>query len=127
MRLSIWVAEADNRKDIATNVLLDSGAGGVFINSKFVEREGIRTYPLGCTIRATNVDGTLNKQGTITRYMKGRLHINGWSYPMEYLVAGLGKELVILGLSWLQEVNPIIDWKKRTLEFRDEGQWAQIQ
>ncbi|KAF8222397.1 hypothetical protein L208DRAFT_1322838 [Tricholoma matsutake] len=71
MRLSIWVAESDNRKDIAMNTLLNSGAGGVFIDSKFIEQEGIRTYPLGHTIRATNVDGTLNRQGTITRCMKG--------------------------------------------------------
>ncbi|KAF8234189.1 hypothetical protein L208DRAFT_1090479, partial [Tricholoma matsutake] len=110
MHLSIQVAESDNGKDVATNALLDSGVGGVFIDSIFIKREGIKTYPLGYTIWATNVDGTLNKQGAITRYMKGRLHINGWSYPMEYLVAGLGKESVILGLSWLREVNPIINW-----------------
>ncbi|KAF8222229.1 hypothetical protein L208DRAFT_1110996, partial [Tricholoma matsutake] len=89
MRLSIRVAESDHGKDIAMNALLDSGAGGVFINSDFVEREGIRTHPLGHTIRAMNVDGTPNRRGMITRYMKGKLHINGRSYPMEYLVAGL--------------------------------------
>ncbi|KAF8231649.1 hypothetical protein L208DRAFT_1203629, partial [Tricholoma matsutake] len=89
MRLSIWVAESDNGKDITTNVLLDSGAEGVFIDSKFIEREGIKMYPIGYTIQATNVDGTLNRQGTIMRYVKGRLHINGRSYPMEYLVTGL--------------------------------------
>ncbi|KAF8234076.1 hypothetical protein L208DRAFT_1263911 [Tricholoma matsutake] len=117
MHLSIRVADSDNGKDVATNVLLDSGAGGVFIDSKFVEQEGIRTYPLGCTIQATNIDRTLNRQGTITRCMKGRLHINGRSYPMEYLVARLGKASVILGLPWLQEINLIIDWKKGTFEF----------
>ncbi|KAF8221511.1 hypothetical protein L208DRAFT_1117298, partial [Tricholoma matsutake] len=126
MCLSIRVAESDNGKDVATNVLLNLGAGGVFIDSKFIEREGIKTYPLGYTIQATNVDGTLNRQRTITRYVKGKLHINGRSCPMEYLVAGLGKESVILGLLWLQEVNLIIDWKKGTLEFRDEEQRAQI-
>ncbi|KAF8236722.1 hypothetical protein L208DRAFT_1251391, partial [Tricholoma matsutake] len=120
MHLSIQVAESDNGKDVAMNVLLNSGAGGVFIDSNFVEREGIRTYPLGRTIRATNVDRTLNKQGTITRCVKGRLHINGRSYPIEYLVARLGKESVILGLPWLREINLIIDWKKGTFEFRDE-------
>ncbi|KAF8234792.1 hypothetical protein L208DRAFT_1260062 [Tricholoma matsutake] len=115
------LAESDNGKDIAMNALLNSGAGGVFIDSKFVKQEGIRTYPLGCTIRAMNVDGTLNKQGMIIRCMKGRLHIIGRNYPMEYLVARLGKESVILGLPWLQEINLIIDWKKGTFKFRDEG------
>ncbi|KAF8219113.1 hypothetical protein L208DRAFT_1343238 [Tricholoma matsutake] len=126
MCLSIQVAESDNGKDITMNALLNSGAGGVFIDLKFIKQEGIRTYPLGRTIWATNVDGTLNRQGTITRCMKGRLHINGRSYPMEYLVTGLGKESVILGLPWLQEINLIIEWKKGTFEFRDEERWAQI-
>ena len=33
-------------------------------------------------------------------------------------VTGLGKQKIILGFNWLQEANPIIDWKKGTLEWR---------
>lgn len=34
------------------------------------------------------------------------------------MVTGLGKHKIILGLSWLQEMNPITDWSKGTLEWR---------
>jgi hypothetical protein len=30
-----------------------------------------------------------------------------------------GKENLILGLPWLREVNPIVDWQKGTLTFPD--------
>ncbi|KAF8227604.1 hypothetical protein L208DRAFT_993312, partial [Tricholoma matsutake] len=89
MRLSIQAAESENGIDVATNALLDSRAGGVFINSKFVQQQGIKTYPLGCTICVKNMDGTLNEQGMIMRCVKGRLHIGGRDHPMEYLVTGL--------------------------------------
>ena len=35
------------------------------------------------------------------------------------MVTGLGKHRIILGLSWLRKTNPIIDWEKGTLEWRN--------
>lgn len=35
---------------------------------------------------------------------------------MDFLVTDLGPESVILGLPWLREVNPQIDWKKGVLD-----------
>ena len=34
-------------------------------------------------------------------------------------MTGLGNQQIILGLTWLKEMNPIIDWKKGTLEWRN--------
>ncbi|KAF8240649.1 hypothetical protein L208DRAFT_1064440, partial [Tricholoma matsutake] len=34
------------------------------------------------------------------------------------LIAGLGKESVILGLPWLRRINPVIDWRIGTFQFR---------
>ena len=34
------------------------------------------------------------------------------------MVTGLGKHRIILGFPWLKKMNPIIDWQKRTLEWR---------
>ena len=33
-------------------------------------------------------------------------------------VTGLGNQQIILGFTWLKEMNPIIDWKEGTLEWR---------
>jgi hypothetical protein len=34
---------------------------------------------------------------------------------IRFLITGLGKESAILGFPWLEDVNPIIDWKQGTL------------
>jgi hypothetical protein len=73
------------------------------------------------------VDGTPNKKGTITHCTKGEMEINGRRSRLTFLVTGLGNESIILGLLWLQKVNPAIDWKKGTFEFREDLHLAQIQ
>jgi hypothetical protein len=64
------------------------------------------------------VDGTLNKRGTIRHYVDLNIEIHGRKRKERLLVTGLGKQKIILGFTWLQEANPIIDWKKGTLEWR---------
>ncbi|KAF8221803.1 hypothetical protein L208DRAFT_1148085, partial [Tricholoma matsutake] len=55
--------------------------------------------------------GTPNKKGEISHYARELLTINGRTFPMTFLIAGLGKESVILGLPWLRRINPVIDWR----------------
>ena len=35
-----------------------------------------------------------------------------------FYITTIGDQDLILGLSWLEKHNPIIDWKEKTLEFR---------
>ena len=67
-------------------------------------------------MKALNVDGTKNKRGTIKQYVDLSLTINGKSQTQRLFLTGLGKQKMILGFPWLQEQNPIINWK--TGEFR---------
>ena len=71
-------------------------------------------------IQVYNVDGTLNKRGTITQYVEVELEIHERKRKHRLLVTGLGKQQIILGYTWLKEMNPLIDWQKGTLEWR---QW----
>src|SRR5271155_2874868 len=67
-------------------------------------------------MKALNVDGTKNKRGMIKQYIDLSFTINGKSQTQRLFLAGLGKQRIILGFPWLQEQNPIINW--RTGEFR---------
>src|SRR6266849_3347255 len=49
-------------------VLLDSGATHNFLDKRLVKRLGIGTKELAVPQGITNVDGTKNQDGTITRY-----------------------------------------------------------
>ena len=59
-----------NEKDemIKTKPFLDCGAGGIFINQNFAWKHGLQLTKLDNPIKARNVDGTENKQGTICFY-----------------------------------------------------------
>ena len=105
--------------EIVEEGFVDSGAGGKFINQNYVQTKGFRKERLSEPIKVYNVDGTPNKQGIIGYYVNLNIEIHGRKWKEQLLVTGLGKHRIILGLPWLRKTNPIIDWEKRTLEWRN--------
>ena len=62
MTLSIKISgENIDQKNIETKALLDTGAGGKFIDQNFVRNQKIKTKNLEHPIEVFNVDGTPNK------------------------------------------------------------------
>ena len=59
-------SEHTNGRTVETKALLDTGAGGKFIDQNFVLQNDIRTKKLEKPITVYNVDGTKNKTGTIS-------------------------------------------------------------
>jgi hypothetical protein len=53
----------DRKKNVETTTLLDTGAGGKFINQNFIRNQKIETKELKYPIEVFNVDGTPNKRG----------------------------------------------------------------
>ena len=96
-------------QNVETLALIDSGAGGKFIDQNFAKANGFELHKLDTPLRAYNVDGTENKRGTIKSFVKLNLEINGRKTTTELLVTGLGKERIILGFPWLNEQNPNIN------------------
>ena len=107
-------------KNVETLGLIDSGAGGKFIDQNYVQSAGFKTHALETPLRAYNVDGTENKRGTIKNYVKLDLEINRWKIPTKLFVTGLGKEQIILGFPWLTEENPDINWKTGKFSWREK-------
>ena len=52
-------------------------------------------------ITVQNVDGTINKKGTIKSYIKLEFKINSRKFREQFYVTSLGKQMVILGFTWL--------------------------
>ena len=63
--LSIDILHNEKDETIKTKTLLDCRAGGIFLDQNFARKHNLRTTKLEQPIRARNVDGTDNKQGTI--------------------------------------------------------------
>ncbi|THH07102.1 hypothetical protein EW145_g3602 [Phellinidium pouzarii] len=103
---------------VLSNALIDSGAEGKFIDSKFVAKHCIPVRKLVKPIPVHNVDGTPNQNGTITHYTLRPLLFGNKLTMAFLLVTSLGKEDIILGLPWLKQRNPLINWKEGTISIR---------
>ena len=68
-------------------------------------------------VKAYNIDRTENKRGTIKSYVNLEFSLNGKHLKEKFYVTGLGKQKIILGLPWLREHNPEINWKTSKLKW----------
>jgi len=92
------------------NALIDSGAEGTFIDKKFTEQNGIALIPIGKKIQIFNADGTENNSGTIESYIWLKIQMGKKKISTRFLITELGRDKMILGLPWLKQYNPKIDW-----------------
>ena len=105
-------------KTVETLALIDSGAGGKFINREYAELLGLPTQKLNRPVTARNVDGTVNKAGTITSYVDLPLKVDGRTVTTQLLITELGSQRIILGFPWLREHNPDINWQTGEFKWR---------
>ena len=115
------LSEKNKERTVETKALLDTGAGGKFINQNFVLENGIKMQKLEKPITVYNVDRTKNKTGMITRYVDVKLQVGDRIRTTWLMVTGLGKQKVILGFPWFEEMNLEINWKKGTFTWRKEN------
>ncbi|EEC00093.1 hypothetical protein MPER_00033, partial [Moniliophthora perniciosa FA553] len=100
-------------KNAEIKALIDSGAGGRFISSDFAKTLGKWWNKLSKPIKVYNVDGTPNKTAMITHSILFEYSLGTKTFCEEFLISGLGKEKLILGLP-----NPNIDWVTGEITFR---------
>jgi hypothetical protein len=88
----------------------------LFIDQNFAKNFEINY--LDKPVKAYNMDGTENKQGTINAYVNLEFKLGDRKFNKLFYVTGLGKQRIILGFPWLHKYNPIIDWKKGEITFK---------
>ena len=111
MSVPILINCNESKETIKTLGLLDSRAGGEFIDQNYTKNAGFEIKRLDKPLRALNVDRTKNKRGTITSFVELKVEINKKQMKLCLLVTGLGKQKIILSFPWLHEYNPEINWK----------------
>ena len=103
--------------EIQTKALIDSGAFSCFINSKWILEKKLIPMRLNHEIKVFNADASENKQGMITHYIKLPIRIGDHTHTQTFLITNIGKQDIILGMSFLKFHNPEFDWKTGILEF----------
>ena len=109
--LSVEIQTTDTGKHVQIVALLDCGATGLFISADLVREKGFTTRKLQRPIPVYNVDGSPNEAGSITEVVDLVLRFKDHSERALFAVTNLGKQDIILGLPWLREHNPEVDWK----------------
>ena len=102
---------------VQTEALVDSGATANFIDRNFVENNHLVTTKLATPYKVTNADGTPNKSGRITHYVRAYLGIGDHRTKNMFLVTDLGDKDAMIGHTYLHRHNPEIDWRNGEWEF----------
>ena len=100
-----------------TKVMVDSGATGNFMNPRFQQELGI----LGIEKPEARPIAGLNGEnlGTHIKTESGYVHmaVMGHNERINFNMTPLGQYDVVLGIPWLRNHNPVIDWKHKQIEF----------
>jgi len=109
--VKIGLERIDAQGGIMVEALLDSGATGLVMSSKFIRKQGLKLKKLDRPIYVRNVDSSLNKEGLIKYMVEVNIYYQGHRERMEIDVIGGQKWMVILGILWLACHNPEINWR----------------
>ena len=104
--LPVHLKTTDTTEEASTEVMVDTGATGDFIDQDFVARTELPTRKLSQPVPVFNVDGTPNEAGSIREVVDVIMTYNGHSERLLLAVTRLGKQSMILGFSWLAKHNP---------------------
>jgi hypothetical protein len=97
--------------------LIDCGADGVFMNKTFAEKNQLTQITLEDPIKVRNVDGSPNAGGDITHMTKMEITIQGKKHMQHFLITNIAENDIILGITWLREQNPLINWREGTISW----------
>jgi len=75
--MKVGLEKLENHKGIAVKALLDSGATGLFIDTKFAKENGFKIKKLKNPLLVRNMDGTVNVGGTITHQVECNILFKG--------------------------------------------------
>jgi hypothetical protein len=110
IRISVSIYATEAAQIVDMFALVDSGATGSFIDRDLVQKRKIPMLHLPRPLHAQNIDGTHNSRGIIRHKVSIFVQIGDTEERREFLVLNCGKENMILGLPWLRETNPTINW-----------------
>jgi len=103
-------------KEACTNVLLDSGATDNLIDRNLIRKLGLGTTPVKPPRLVRNVDGSLNKDGTIMEMCQLWIKRGEKEIAFQFFVTSLGEDRIILSYPWFEHENPEINWKTQELK-----------
>ncbi len=104
---------------IKIKAFLDSGASACFIDKNLVKRHNLPIVPKKYPVTVEVINGRPLISGDVTHETKPLdIILKGHQSTIVFNIISSPSNPLVLGLSWLEMINPDIDWKKRKLTYR---------
>jgi len=107
-------------RQITINAMIDLGATEDFIDKEFCSKYNIRTTQAKTIREVYLADGRPSAMGPITHTAKVPMDIGSHRELATFQVAKLPNHEVILGMPWLKQHSPRIDWGQGKITFESE-------
>ena len=107
-------------ESVSINAMIDSGATEDFIDKRICDKHQITTRLAEKPREIYLTDGNLSEMGPITHIAEVPMEIGGHRELATLQMANLQNHEIILGILWLIEHNPKIDWKEQKITFDSE-------
>jgi len=108
------------KESVTINAMIDSGATEDFIDKGVRNKHGIKMIKAKNPREIYLADGKPSAMGPFTHMTKVPMDISSNRELATYQVADLQNHEVILGMPWLREHNPRIDWNDKRITFNSE-------
>jgi len=118
--IMIQVRLHGTKRQVTINAMIDSGATEDFIDKGFCNIYNIRTMQAKTTREVYLVDRQPSAIGPVTHTAKVPLDIGSHRELATFQVAKLPNHEVILGIPWLKQHSPRIDWGQGKITFESE-------
>jgi len=108
------------KESVTINAMIDSGETEDFIDREVCNKHGIKMIKTKNPREIYLADGKPSAMGPVTHMTKVPMDINSHRELATFQVANLQNHKVILGMPWLREHNPTIDWNDKRITFNSE-------
>jgi len=103
------------KESFTINAMIDSGATEDFIDREVCNKHGIKMIKAKNPHEIYLADGKPSATGPVTHTTKVPMDISSHRELATFPVANLQNQEVILGMPWLKEHNPTIDWNDKRI------------
>jgi len=108
------------KRQVTINAMIDSGPTEDFIDKGFCSKYNIRTTQAKTRREVYLTDGQPSAMGPIIHTAKVPMDIGSHRELATFKVAKLPHHVVILGMPWLKQHSPRIDWGQGKITFESE-------
>ena len=118
--IMIGVKLRGKNREVTINAMIDSGATDDFIDKGFCDKYGLRTTKKKTPREILLADGEISAMGPVTHIATVPMNIGSHREMNSFEVANLPNHEVILGMPWLRNHNPRIDWGQGKITFESD-------